>query len=78
MNEVRFNYIRFDCSGREFYAFKFTIGISNIGQVKQGWDGEIDGIDDFTPEERAELADHMIALWQRFKRCGSLSASVFD
>ena len=49
-------------------------------EVGEGYDGTVavDGIQDWstpgawseppwTPEERAEVADHMIALWQSFK-----------
>lgn len=64
-------------SGRFFYAHLGLIGINDHLAVCEGFDGDIEGLrstehdDDsgqtWTQEERAELADRMIALWQRFK-----------
>ncbi len=65
-------------SGRRFSANCGIIGLSPEKlTVSEGFDGEID-IDGYpwedftdenrwTPAERAELADFMIAAWQRFK-----------
>jgi hypothetical protein len=60
-------------SGREFYANRGVIGLSDDLYVSQGYDGGLDawpseGTTHFmTPEERRELADYMIALWTKFR-----------
>ena len=69
-------------TGREFYANGGILGIKPDdptictegydGGVMESWPREhwMDAADaepSFTLEERAEIADHMIALWQRFK-----------
>jgi hypothetical protein len=37
-------------------------------EIAEGFDGHLDEVDEWTPAERAELADFMIEQWQEFKR----------
>lgn len=59
--------------GTRYYAHGGVVGISPDLAISQGWDGGInspfDGPyeGDLSPEHRRELADHMIALWQRYR-----------
>lgn len=62
-------------SGREVSAYMGMIGINADGEVGHGSDGQIEGLasydqDDadvqWTPIERAELAQIMIRRWQKF------------
>lgn len=53
-------------SGREFYANHKIIGINEDNSIYEGYDGGIND-DQFTFEEKAELADMMIARWNRYK-----------
>jgi hypothetical protein len=57
-------------TGREFYCFRGIIGMSDnyeVGdEVTYGFDGGF-SIEDWTPQEKQELADYMINLWQKFK-----------
>jgi hypothetical protein len=61
-------------SGRELYPYEGFISINADLNVRHGYDGLLDGLDElerdgtWTPAERHELADRMIALWQRFKQ----------
>lgn len=59
-----------ETSGRTFYANNGTLGLAidgdDEGWVSYGADGSI-GRHEFTDAERIEIADHMIAQWQRFK-----------
>ena len=53
-------------SGRTFYANGGVLGIgSDCEHVMEGWDGGA-RTDDWTPEERRELADEMKRRWERF------------
>jgi hypothetical protein len=57
-------------TGREFYANHGKISLSkgDCGWcISEGWDGGVDH-KDFTKAECVELADYMIAMWERFKR----------
>lgn len=60
-------------TGRVFYANLGIIGINPTLEVSEGYDGgfsvdgDWEGEDKWTAAERAELADFMIDLWQRFK-----------
>lgn len=65
-------------TGREFYANGGIVGIKQGLLVFTGSDDSLsfnpayfgdehDEIYRWTPEEQVELADHMMALWQRFK-----------
>jgi hypothetical protein len=57
-------------SGRVVHANRGLVGINPRLEVSQGYDGNIyieDDDEPWTPEERAELADAMIARWQEFK-----------
>lgn len=57
-----------ECSGRTFSANQRLISVSPIDYgVCEGYDGGIGPVSEFTPEERRELADYMIGLWQTFK-----------
>jgi len=57
-------------SGREFSANCGIIGLSpkeEYGwEVHEGYDGGIYD-EEWTPDEKRELADFMIDLWQKFK-----------
>lgn len=56
-------------TGRQFYANRGLISCVAIQggfEIGEGYDGDV-SVDDWTPEERAELADFMIAQWQAFK-----------
>jgi hypothetical protein len=77
----------FKTTGRWFYENGYIgIGTKKNGEIiiAQGYDGGIDiepdeEMDDFagpkmTKEEREELADYMISLWQRFKTEGYVEA----
>lgn len=61
-------------TGREIRANKGFVGINDRLEVAEGYDGPIEGLrnidgpqDTWSESERAELADYMIDLWQRFK-----------
>ncbi len=67
-------------SGRRVYADSGSIGINPALDATDGWEGtlhvrvvhgmtpkEMDACMTFTPEERAEIADYMIGLWQQWK-----------
>lgn len=61
-------------SGRVLYVVVDTIGLNLIdGTVHSGHDHSFDVVGDWsdespwTPDERAEVADFMIAKWQAFK-----------
>ena len=57
-----------ECTGNTFSANQRLISISPEDySVSEGYDGEIGARSDFTVEERRELADYMIGLWQTFK-----------
>ena len=57
-------------SGKVVYANGGIIGLCEPGKygwdIYEGYDGAID-IDELSKQERIELADYMIALWQRLK-----------
>ena len=66
-------------SGKKIYAFAGIIGLNPFEKFPTsyegydgtfGWDptGETSRPTGLTSEERAELADTMIAAWQRFKK----------
>lgn len=54
-------------SGRKIYANNGILGIDNELRAHEGYDGFIGGPDKFTAEERREISDYAIALWERFK-----------
>ena len=73
--EIKGNKVLFS-SGRTRYANQGIIGLSPRLTVSEGYDGgfrtEIDEWDDpdendLTKEDRIELADYMIAQWQKFR-----------
>lgn len=53
-------------SGKVLYANKGILGIAPNLLVYEGYDGRVNQTK-LTPEEADEIADHAIALWQRFK-----------
>lgn len=57
-------------TGRTFYAHMGLIGLTpdqgSEVRVSAGYDDSVD-VDGWTPAERIELADYMIALWQDFR-----------
>jgi hypothetical protein len=70
-------------SGREFYANGGLVSLAQNDdgtfEIREGYDGSVDieanEYDDeqkaWSPEERRELADYMIALWTSFKESAS-------
>jgi len=67
-------------NGKELYAMTGVIGIDNALEITYGYDGgiykhgdypDVDDPECMTEEERIELADHMIATWERFKKLGA-------
>jgi hypothetical protein len=63
-NQVRLS------TGKQFFVSGGVLGIDVDLMLTDGYDGYIaDGPDDttFTVEERQEIADYMIGLWNSFK-----------
>ena len=64
----------FESTGREAYANCGIIGLGPELEVFEGYDGDFDCFvkpgesSALTKEERIELADYMIGLWQQFKQ----------
>lgn len=64
---------KFESTGRTFDANRSIIGINPLLEISEGYDGHIVFEDEdyneleLTKEERTELADYMIKLWQEFK-----------
>lgn len=56
-------------TGREVYAWANVVGIDPNLEVFSGYDDDVvrPNDNDWTAAEKAELADHMIELWTRFK-----------
>ena len=55
-------------SGRRLRSHGDLLSIDEPdGYVSYGYDGDYLGEPEFTPEERAEIADYMIAKWQAWK-----------
>ena len=65
------NTFKLDCTGREIYAFAKTFGLVEDGEgvirLSYGYDGFVHEASELTAEERAEIADHMIARWTAWK-----------
>ena len=55
-----------ESSGRKFYGVCNHFSIDESGEVGSGFDETID-TNDWTAQERAELADEMIRRWTAFK-----------
>ncbi len=61
-------------SGRRVYANHGIFGLGHDGAgidgalLTEGYDGPVFDADDWTPDERAEVADEMIRRWTAFKR----------
>ena len=53
-------------SGRKVYCFSQSFGIRPDMSVSIGYDGGV-RYSDWTLEEKRELADYMIGLWEKFK-----------
>lgn len=58
------NGFKLESTGREFYAYGNVLSVSVEGDLLYGWDGSVDCIERFTPEEKKEIAEHMIARWK--------------
>ena len=53
-------------SGRTVLGNRGYIGINNDLDISEGYDREIsDYCEEWTPHERIDLANHMIALWTK-------------
>jgi hypothetical protein len=52
-------------SGRRFYANRGLLSISPAMEMGEGYDGGVDDIE-WSPAERREVAEFMIALWRQF------------
>jgi hypothetical protein len=59
--------LRFETTGRRIYANCHLISINHEMQVGEGYDTNLDEGPELTTEEKRELADYMIELWERFK-----------
>lgn len=59
--------IEFASTGRKVEGILGPIGIDANLDPAYGWDGTISECAALTAEERRELADHMIGLWQAYK-----------
>jgi hypothetical protein len=64
-------------TGRRFYCFMGLIGLNDEMLITEGFDDKVrlegqPGEDrpHFTPQERTEIADYMIALWNNYKKAG--------
>lgn len=51
-------------SGKEFYANHGIIGIAPDLEISEGYDGGLSW--QFTKEDKREIAEYMIKLWERF------------
>ena len=66
------NGFKFESTGREEYANCGIIGIDAEGEISEGYDGGIydtpdwEGKGGWTPEEKLELAVHMIKRWSKY------------
>lgn len=60
--------IKLESTGREFYANGDDLGVADPGEhvIYYGSDGGVE-TDDWTSEERAEVADEMIRRWLAWK-----------
>jgi hypothetical protein len=56
-----------ECTGRMIYANGNILGIDSDGGIFEGHDGGLDK--DFTKEEREEIGNYMISLWEKWKNC---------
>jgi hypothetical protein len=70
--------VLFESTGRSLYAHQHIIGIGLKGdELCYGYDGDLLGFDErgnrtvLTEAERHELADFMIARWQKFRETGT-------
>jgi len=57
-------------SGRKFYAHGHIVGIAPDLGINEGYDSGIDD-EDFTEEDKKELALFMIELWKEYARLPS-------
>lgn len=65
-----------ECSGREIYANGGILGLGEETEdtwmtyenaIPEGYDGDI-RCSDWTADERKEVADYMVGLWQRWAK----------
>ncbi len=55
-------------TGKTFYAYSGTLGLHPKLGLAYGYDGTVDELsENFTKEEKSEIADYMIKLWTQFK-----------
>ena len=65
------NHLTFETTGRVYHTYSDLLSTDGK-DAYFGYDGALDDTDEpLTPAERAELADHMIALWRAFKAARS-------
>lgn len=66
-------------TGSQVYACDGVLGIDHLGEVVEGWDGDLFRRDDldFAAEERREIADYVIAKWQAWAAAENRSVRVF-
>lgn len=58
-----------ETTGRELNANLGIIGLNPKLEISEGYDGGIeDNWEPFTLEERQEIADYMISLWEAYKK----------
>ena len=55
------------CSGRSFDAYGGIIGMDPHLIVTEGYDDVVEESYDWSREERVEVADFMLGLWQQYK-----------
>ncbi len=71
MTELGNGSFQFESTGRYASAHADIIGIDDEGNTFAGYDNDFDADgdepNDFTPEERRELADFMIARWTVYR-----------
>jgi len=53
-------------NGKEIYAHNGIIGIDEELTISEGYDGGIEEMD-LTGNEKVELADYAIALWEKYR-----------
>lgn len=72
MKKVGGSTYQFVSTGRTFYANAEVIGIDAAGELHQGYDGSLVATPCHTPEfsfpEAEELANEMIARWEKWRR----------
>lgn len=54
-------------TGTEFYSNRNIVGINPKLELSEGYDTELSEEHKFTMEEKIELANYMIKLWEMYK-----------